>query len=72
MTNEEELAKVEAAIDRMLSGGAVEEFGEGAHRTRYVSYKQLTDRRDVLLSKIAAANNPMFYPVQEVRSDLHY
>lgn len=68
MTPEEELAQVDAAISRILAGG-VQEFGEGAHRVRHISYGELVQRRDELRNIIAQQNAPRIITVSEVRHD---
>lgn len=58
MEPEEELAKIDAAIEAVLSGGQSYTIntGGGSRQVTYADYNALTKRRSELQARIAASN----------------
>jgi hypothetical protein len=57
------LDKVNAAIARLLDGGAVQRWSEGGHSVDHMPIDKLYALRTQLENQIAAAGAPLCFPI---------
>ena len=66
MTPEEELALVDSLLAQAASNGGVAEWGEGPHRVKNYSLRELLDWKRVAENKVYQSSHRITLPIRQV------